>query len=192
MLWIGQGIKRSIVEVSWFLMDEMDGFKTLIATETILALLKTKNSIGIKNMDKKFTSEDFRHHISLFQDSINRMASNSSNCKTWCIGIVGAILAFMATYPALSQSIWVASFIALPFLFLDAYYLGLEKRFRYQEKKIVLEYKSTGNVEEYIYNLGPSCEHKVRSFVQGLLSPSTWPTYLIVIILVVVIQIIIK
>jgi len=143
-------------------------------------------------MENKFTSEDFRHHISLLQDSINRMASNSSNSKTWCIGIISAILAFMATDPNLSQKIWVVSFIAVPFLFLDAFYLGLEKRFRCKEERIVSEYKSTGEIEDYIFNLGPSEDQKVKSFFKGLLSPSTWPTYFIVIISVVVIQIIIK
>lgn len=40
-----------------------------------------------------FSEEDDRQYISLLQENINRMASNSANCKTWLVTILAALLA---------------------------------------------------------------------------------------------------
>ena len=32
-------------------------------------------------------------HINMLQGTINRMASNSANCKLWCVTLLAAILA---------------------------------------------------------------------------------------------------
>ena len=48
-------------------------------------------------MDKPtFESPSVHSYLSILQAVIARMASNSSNCKTWCITIVSAILVVVA------------------------------------------------------------------------------------------------
>ena len=44
-------------------------------------------------MDEFFPNDSCQHYISLLQDNINRMAANSSSCKTWMITLVAAIFA---------------------------------------------------------------------------------------------------
>jgi hypothetical protein len=68
-------------------------------------------------------------HITLLQGIINRLANNSSSCKTWCLALVGALLSLAgATHtPA------IASFVLIPiviFGFVDTMYLAQEKAYR--------------------------------------------------------------
>lgn len=73
--------------------------------------------------------EKITTHIQLLQDVINRMASNSSAAKTWCITIVSAILVLAADKG--KADIFLLAFIPiLMFAMIDTYYLALEKGFR--------------------------------------------------------------
>ena len=45
-----------------------------------------------------FTETD-RHFIDLLQNTINRMANNSANCKNWFMAVVAAVIAFVANNP---------------------------------------------------------------------------------------------
>jgi hypothetical protein len=67
--------------------------------------------------------------LPILQGVIGRMASNSSNCKAWCIGLVSAILVLVADKQK-SQYSWVAAVPIIMFWMLDAYYLALERSFR--------------------------------------------------------------
>lgn len=69
------------------------------------------------------------HKLNVLQSIISRMANNSSNCKLWCITLTSAIFIFYLGQdkPAVSNSIIYLPLI--PFLFLDAFYLGLEKKY---------------------------------------------------------------
>lgn len=66
-------------------------------------------------------------HISMMQGIINRMASNSANCKLWCITIMAAILALY--FDGEDSHIEYGYFIVGLFWFLDCFYLGLERQF---------------------------------------------------------------
>ena len=72
-------------------------------------------------------NEDDRHYISLLQESINRMASNSANCKTWLISLVAAIAALQLAKSDLRAILWVAVGLVLLFYLLDSIYLRIEK-----------------------------------------------------------------
>lgn len=63
-----------------------------------------------ENNKSDINSQAVRSHLSITQYVIQRMATNSSSCKAWCITIVSAILviaadkgnyrcAFIATIP---------------------------------------------------------------------------------------------
>ena len=75
-------------------------------------------------------------HLSIMQDIIQRMAENSRSCKTWCITIVSAVLVLVAR---LEQPYYplIAIVPTVLFLFLDTYYLALEKHFRDSHKEFV-------------------------------------------------------
>jgi hypothetical protein len=60
---------------------------------------------------------------------IARMATNSANCKTWCITLVSALIVLIAD-KGKTKLIPIALIPVLLFRFLDAYYLGQERAFR--------------------------------------------------------------
>lgn len=65
-------------------------------------------------------------HLTIYQNLIQRMASNSVSSKAWCITLVSAILVIVAD-KSNSQYAMIAYIPTLLFLVLDAYYLGLKK-----------------------------------------------------------------
>ncbi|MBO5629772.1 MAG: hypothetical protein J5965_11935, partial [Aeriscardovia sp.] len=46
-----------------------------------------------KNSDFWGDKTDVQQYLQMIQDTINRMSSNSSNCKNWALTIVAALLA---------------------------------------------------------------------------------------------------
>lgn len=75
-------------------------------------------------------------HVNLLQGVINRLANNSSSCKTWCLTLTGALLSLAgATHqPA------IATFAPVPiviFGLLDARYLAHERSYRELYTQIV-------------------------------------------------------
>ena len=125
-----------------------------------------------------FKMEDCRHYINLIQNNINRMASNSANCKTWTVSIVSALLAVQA---ALRDITFIVLYAILPivlFFFLDSYYLGLEKRFIKLETDFVKLVKLKEDISDVIYILNPQRIGTDSKFTwEGMKSYSTWPFY---------------
>ncbi len=74
-------------------------------------------------------------HINMMQGMINRMASNSANCKLWCITILAAILGLFHNDKFLHLE--YCYFIVGLFYFLDCFYLGLERRFIKEQNNYV-------------------------------------------------------
>lgn len=66
-------------------------------------------------------------HINMLQVIINRMASNSANCKLFCITIFAASLALF--FDGKTKLLEYGYIITLLFYFLDCFYLGLERQF---------------------------------------------------------------
>src|SRR3954469_24794074 len=61
-------------------------------------------------------------HVNLLQGIINRLANNSTSCKTWCLALVSALIGLAGA----SKSLGIASYALLPVLLfgcLDAMYL---------------------------------------------------------------------
>ena len=78
-------------------------------------------------LDEK--SPAIRTHLTMMQDVIGRMAGNSRSCKMWCVTLVAAVLVLVARTGE-PQHALIALAPTLLFLFLDAYYMALEKTFR--------------------------------------------------------------
>ena len=82
-----------------------------------------------KDESFKENSEAVQSHLSILQSVIQRMASNSSSSKAWCITLVSAVLVIVADKGKPDYA-YISFIPILLFLFLDAYYLALEKGFR--------------------------------------------------------------
>ena len=67
-------------------------------------------------------------HLEIMQGVISRMAENSRSCKVWCVTLVAAILVLVARTGE-PQHALIALVPILLFLFLDSYYLALERAF---------------------------------------------------------------
>ena len=74
-------------------------------------------------------SQAVQAHLSITQSVIQRMASNSTSCKTWCITLVSAILVVVADKGKPRYAL-IAVIPTVLFLVLDCYYLALERMFR--------------------------------------------------------------
>ena len=125
---------------------------------------------------KDIFTESERHYISLLQESINRMASNSANCKTWLLTLVAAILALQLTREELRIILWIALGLIVLFYVLDSYYLGLERKFRSLEKSFVEAVKQNETDDIYSFNI-KSVNDKRSTTCSALWSSSTWPFY---------------
>lgn len=123
-------------------------------------------------------------YINILQALINRMASNSAAAKTWCITLVSAIMVF-ASDNSLSDAVWIALIPVLLFLFLDAYYLGLERGFRlvYNEFIKKLHDGSAKSSDLYLFNLSPQSANIWLSTSKAILSTSVWPFYFFLILM---------
>ena len=71
----------------------------------------------------------FLKYLTFIQDVITRMNRNAFQLKGWCITIVAALAALAVDKGSLLLFI-VAAVATVPFCFLDAYYLLLERQFR--------------------------------------------------------------
>lgn len=135
-------------------------------------------------------TESDRHYISLLQENINRMATNSANCKTWLVTLVAAILALQLTSKELQSILWVALGLIVLFYILDSYYLGLERKFIAVEKDFVKAAKNKGEEEitEGVYSFNiKAVTDPYATTCSAMKSPSTRPFYGILFLIVLVI-----
>lgn len=125
-----------------------------------------------------YESGAVQSYLGILQGVINRMASNSAGCKTWCITIVSAIIVIIAD-KSNPVYVWVSLVPVLLFLFLDSYYLGLEQRFRDSYNTFIKKlHAGTAEIDDvFIVNPGEGfCLTSVSTF-KAALSLSVWPFY---------------
>lgn len=80
-----------------------------------------------RNYLSRLESPAVQGYLSVLQGIINRMAGNSSSCKTWTVTLVIALLLFVVEKDIQLPNPYLCLVpIALLFL-LDCYYLGLER-----------------------------------------------------------------
>lgn len=90
-------------------------------------------------------------HINMLQGIINRMASNSANCKTWSITILTALLALYADDKICISNLWICYIPTGLFFFLDCYYLGLERQFIKRQEKFVDKINNNNEFEKELF-----------------------------------------
>jgi hypothetical protein len=122
-------------------------------------------------------------HVNLLQSIINRLANNSSSCKTWCLTLVGALLSLAgATHvPA------IVTFALVPvvvFGFLDTMYLAQEKAYRELYNRKVDAIHGGSYAREDLFD-ATACLN-IGHFGDALVSWSIWPVYFSLIVAYVV------
>lgn len=114
-------------------------------------------------------------HLAIAQSVIQRMATNSTSCKAWCITLVSAILVIVAD-KGKPQFTIIAVIPTILFLVLDAYYLALERCFRESYNGFIEKLHGGRIGSSDLYAITP-CGSQARAFMQSLGSFSIWPLY---------------
>ncbi len=120
-------------------------------------------------------SASIQTHLGILQGVIQRMASNSSACKAWCVTLVSAILVIIADKGRPDYA-YIAFLPTIVFTALDAYYLALEKAFRNSYNDFITKIHNKTLTEESLYSVVPKGEMSTLQ-IQSLLSFSVWGFY---------------
>jgi hypothetical protein len=104
-----------------------------------------------------FSEEDNRQYLEMMQGSIERMAANSANCKTWMATIVSALMALQCSIQALNGWFLLGILPIVLFWYLDVYYLHLERGLRNRETIFmnIIKGLQADGYEKAIYNFAP-------------------------------------
>ena len=136
----------------------------------------------LRNIDE--TSPTVQTHIGILQGVIDRMATNSSSSKAWCIAAVSAILVVVADKyrPLYSLLSLIPTFL---FWVLDVYYLGLERGFRLSYDNFVKKVHSGTLLADDLFSVRPS-GNMWKHQLDAARSFSIWAFYGVIAILIVV------
>lgn len=120
-------------------------------------------------------SASVQAHLQILQAIIQRMATNSTSCKAWCITIVSAILVLIADKgkPNLALLAFLPTFL---FLALDAYYLALEKAFRTSYNSFVRKLHGNELQLDDLFSVIPRGD-MTKHQIEALRSFSVWGFY---------------
>lgn len=127
-------------------------------------------------------SPSVQAHLSILQSVIQRMATNSSSCKAWCITIVSAILVVVAD-KGKPNFAFIALLPTILFLFLDAYYLALEKAFRASYNDFVRKVHTGTASTTDLYAVAPKGNMSHHQ-VTAMKSFSIWGFYIALFVLI--------
>lgn len=102
-------------------------------------------------------NDDDRQYLLIMQGNIERMAANSSNCKTWMVTIVSALMALQCSINALNGWILLGVLPIVLFWYLDVYYLHLERGMRNRETVFmnILRSGSSDGYDDALYDFKP-------------------------------------
>ncbi|MFN3692134.1 MAG: hypothetical protein ACK4R7_04490 [Fervidobacterium sp.] len=136
-------------------------------------------------MEEKKTdinSQAVQSHLNITQSVIQRMATNSSSCKAWCITVVSAILVILAD-KGKSQYAYIAIIPNILFLVLDTYYLALEKMFRILYNDFIKKLHENVIDSSDLFVVIPK-GNLIKMFFKSIISFSVWPFYLTLLIMI--------
>lgn len=122
-------------------------------------------------------SPSVQTHLGILQGVIDRMASNSTSSKAWCITIVSAILVVVADKDKPDYAL-LALIPTLLFLSLDAYYLAMEKGFRNAYNAFVRKVHDGTLVPDDLFSVRPLGGTSQLQW-QAFRSFSVWGFYLV-------------
>ena len=114
-------------------------------------------------------------HLKMIQAIIARLAGNSAQCKTWCITIAAAIVAFAGAMK--NEKMIALALIPLAiFGFIDAAYLANERAYRDLYNEVVAKIRGgTYRLSDAFVLAAPAGR---RHYQAAHRSWSVWPVYL--------------
>lgn len=127
-------------------------------------------------------SPSLQTHLSIMQGVIQRMASNSTSCKAWCVTLVSAVLVIVADKGNPDYA-WIALLPTVVFAALDAYYLALEKGFRNSYNVFIRKLHTKQLTTEDLYSVSPT-GNLSKLQLEALKSFSVWGFYISLIVLI--------
>lgn len=130
-------------------------------------------------------SASVQTYINNLQAIINRMAANSASVKTWCITLISAVIVF-ASDKDRPDAIWIALIPLFLCMFLDSYYLGLERTFRDLYNSFVEKLVSGKAEDKDLFSLTPLAYSFYRFTGKAFLSISIWPFYGLILVMLAV------
>lgn len=127
-----------------------------------------------------FDSPSVHSYLTILQEVISRMATNSASSKTWSIALVSAILLVIAD-KGIPQLVWIAVIPVCIFVLLDAYYLGLERRFRTLYNNFIQKLHDDSAAIEDVFIAAPPGGGRatISATLHALASFSVWPFYVV-------------
>jgi len=131
-------------------------------------------------------SQAVQVHLEITQSVIQRMASNSSSCKAWCITLVSAILVIVAD-KGKPRYAFIAVAPTVLFLILDTYYLALERMFRQSYNSFIDKLHAGTVVASDLYAVSPSGNMR-NTFFASLLSFSIWLFYSTLLVVTIIVK----
>ena len=99
-------------------------------------------------------SSAVQKHLEIMQGVISRMAENSRSCKLWCVTLVAAVLVLVARTGEPKHAL-IALAPTLLFLFLDSYYLALERAFIKSQNTFVAKLHEDDLKRSDIFKVAP-------------------------------------
>lgn len=139
-------------------------------------------------MNITFESPAVHNYLNSLQAVINRMAGNSAASKTWCITLISAVIVF-ATDKGKPDAIWMALIPIILFFVLDAYYLGLERKYRNIYNEFVNKLHANKVEEKDIFLMTPpATPNTITSTLRASTSISVWMFYVLIIVLLVILR----
>ncbi|MBP5974173.1 hypothetical protein HW132_15835 [Brasilonema sp. CT11] len=124
--------------------------------------------------------------MSILQGIITRLASNSTNCKTWCISLVSAILVVIADKNKPNYA-WITLVPIILFFLLDAYYLAQERSFRAIYNNFIEALHSGNATTKNLFVLVPMRGFNVvKALFDASLSFAVYPFYLTLVVTVII------
>lgn len=150
-------------------------------------------------MKQNLCNDDERQYLQMMQANIERMAVNSSNCKTWLVTIIAGFMAITCSFESLHWWLLLAVVPIAMFWYLDGFYLSLERQMRNRQRDFLNKQAKEG--EEYnnaLYNFKPLKKEKDNEelgFVKTTgqwWTKSVWPFYLTMMIIIIVVTLVIN
>jgi hypothetical protein len=129
-------------------------------------------------------------HLAISQSVIQRMATNSASCKTWCVTLVAGILVSVADKGKPNLALIALVPTAL-FLVLDTYYLALERCFRTSYGEFINKMHVYALAPADLCAISPSGS-VAKAFFKALRSFSVWPFYMMLLIMILLMMLIIR
>lgn len=121
------------------------------------------------------TLELLSKHVDRYQAIVSRLGENSGRVKTWCVTVVGALVAVALNNE--KPEVLLVGVAAVPsFLALDAYYLSLERHFRVASSNLVRGAGANTPWRDLLEIESPPTGVWLR-IGSGVTSPALWPFY---------------